>query len=86
MIRIEVADLRKQCDLNYNNGDFVKIAKNKNINIRIQPEIKITNAMMATPGQNNFEGEDNAMTENQVSVYNNDAQQKRLSTDNFSGL
>ena len=64
MIRIEVADLRKHCNLNYNNGDFVKIAKNKNINIRIQPEIKITNAMMATPGQNNFENEKSVMTEN----------------------
>ena len=64
MIRIEVADLRKQCNLNYNNGDFVKIAKNKNINIRIQPEIKITNAMMGTPGQNNFEKEKSVMTEN----------------------
>ena len=74
MLRIEVAEIRKQCNLNINNGDFVKIGKNKNINIRIQPEIKITNAMMTTPGQVHFEDEENAMTENQVSINNGDAQ------------
>ena len=87
MIRIEVAEIRKQCNPNYNNGDFAKIGKNKNINIRIQPEIKITNALMSSAGQVTFEEEDNAMTENQVSIYNADTQQKqRISTENFSGL
>ena len=85
MIRIEVAEIRKQCNLN-NNRDLVKIGKNKNINIRIQPEIKITNALMSNAGQVTFEEDKNAMTENQVSIYNADTDKKRLSTQNFSGL
>ena len=42
---------------------------------------------MSSAGQVTFEEEDNAMTENQVSIYNADTQQKqRISTENFSGL